>query len=152
MINNIQEVTAFRIIIEREKLAQDEKSVQLIFEILEKYGIPCECLTIHIDSLTIVVRNSEYEKCSRCLDILEQRLSRMSISLDRDVVLLCIERQQITCRDIGMIISSLTMQNIEIKMHRYFQCQGHFIIGVPMTMVEKARGIVTEIIDANYQI
>ena len=50
MINNIQEVAAFRIIIEREKLAKDEKSVQLM-----------------------------------------------------DVVLLCIERQQITCWGIGMI-------------------------------------------------
>lgn len=152
MKDRIQEVRAFRIIIERERLAKDEESVQLIFAILEEYGIPCECLTLHIDCLTIVIRDSEYEKCSRCLGILKQRLRRMSISTDRDVMLLCLEREQITCRGIGMIVSSLTMQNIEIKMHRYLQCRGHFIIGVPMDMVEKAKGIIAEIMDAGYQI
>lgn len=152
MRNNIQEVTTLRITIEREKLARDEKSIQKILEILEEYEIPCECITIYVDYLAIVIRSSEYEKFERCKGALQQSLGQISISADRDMILLCMEREQITCRGIGIIISSLTMQNIEVKMHRYLQCRDHFIVGVSPDAVEKAREIIAQIIDSHYQI
>lgn len=145
----MQTVAALRIIIRRDRLAGDEESVQLIFKILEECGISCECLTIHIDCLTVVVRDPEYEKCRRCLDIVRQRLDQVNISIDRDMVLLCMERVQITGRDVSMIISSLAMQDIEIKMQRYLQCRGHFIIGVPVNMAERAKAVIAEIMDAD---
>ena len=49
MKNRIQKIDAFRITIERRKLARDKKSVQKIFEVLEDCGIPCECMAINID-------------------------------------------------------------------------------------------------------
>lgn len=152
MEKKIQEVRALRIIFEGEKLADDEKSTPLIFQTLEECGISCECLTLHIDRLAIVVRDSDYEKCGRCLELLKQRQSQLNIFIDRDVMLLCMEGGHFACRGIGMIVSSLTMQNVEIKMHRYLQCRDHFIIAVPMDAVEKARGIIAEIIDAGYRI
>lgn len=152
MKNDIQTVAALRMIIMRDRLARDEESIQLIFKIFEESGISCECLTIHIDCLTAVVRDLEYEKCSRCLDILMRKLNQTSVSIDRDIMLLCMEKVQITCREVGMIVNSLIMQNIEIKMHRYLQCRGHFIIGVPMNMVERAKAIITELMDADYRI
>lgn len=81
-----------------------------------------------------------------------RKLNQTSVSIDRDIMLLCMEKVQITCREVGMIVNSLIMQNIEIKMHRYLQCRGHFIIGVPMNMVERAKAIITELMDADYRI
>ncbi len=56
MENKIREINALRITIGRRKLARDRKSIQIIFQVLEECGIPCECMAINIDWLAIVVR------------------------------------------------------------------------------------------------
>ena len=152
MNNNIRGISVFRITMEREKLAKDEKTIRKIFEMLEECGIPCECIAINIDWLAIVIRESEYGKFGAFAAMIGQKLDRINISIERRVVLLCVEGEQITSRGIGMIVSSLTMQNIEIKMHRYLQCRDRFMIGVAAEASENAKRIITEIIGAHYQI
>lgn len=152
MKNNIRGISVFRITMEREKLAKDEKTIRKIFEMLEECGIPCECIAINIDWLAIVIRESEYGKFGAFAAMIGQKLDRINISIERRVVLLCVEGKQITSRGIGMIVSSLTMQNIEIKMHRYLQCRDRFMIGVAAEASENAKRIITEIIGAHYQI
>lgn len=152
MNHNIRGISVFRITMEREKLAKDEKTIRKIFEMLEECGIPCECIAINIDWLAIVIRESEYGKFGAFAAMIGQKLDRINISIERRVVLLCVEGEQITSRGIGMIVSSLTMQNIEIKMHRYLQCHDRFMIGVASEASENAKRIITEIIGAHYQI
>ena len=56
MEEKIREFTALRVTMERDKLANDEKSIQKILGTLEQYGISYDCITIHVDQLVFVIR------------------------------------------------------------------------------------------------
>lgn len=146
----IREITALRVTMERDKLARDEESIQIILETLEECGISYDCITIHIDRLSIVIKESEYDKLVKCMVSLGQKLGGMNFSIDKDIMLLYIEREHLTCRGISMIVNGLTMQDIEMKMQRYLRCRNRFIIGVSTDMVEKAKQVITEIIAMGY--
>lgn len=152
MESRIQEITAVRITIERPKLARDEKSVQKIFEVLEKCHIPCECMAINIDWLAIVVRESERGKIDGFIQMLEQELSGTKISVNGEVRLLYLENGQLNSRRIGMITSSLSLQEIDIRMQRYLRCEDRLVIGVSAEDVERARQIIARITASDYQI
>lgn len=144
MESNIREVEAFRLTIERDKLARDEKSIQKIFEVLEDCRIPCECMALNIDSLAVAVRKSEQEKLDGFILQLERALGRFRIVIEEDIVLVCVESERIRGRGIGMIVSSLAMQNIEIRMQRYLRCRNLFVVCVSADMVEKTRQVILE--------
>lgn len=103
MVQEIQEISGFRITIEREKLARDPDSMRKVFETLEECGLSCECMALNLDWLSIVVRESEKGKLSRFMLVLGQRLSRIDISIDGEVAILYIEGSQITSRGIGIV-------------------------------------------------
>ncbi|MCI9437816.1 MAG: hypothetical protein HFH85_11705 [Lachnospiraceae bacterium] len=150
MENRIQKITAFRITIERRKLARDKKSIQIIFEVLEECKIPCECMAINIDWLAIVIRKSERGKASRFIELLEERLSQIDISIEGDIVLLYLENGKMTSRRIGMIISSLSIQGIDIVMQRYLTCEDRLVIGIAPEDADQSIGIIREIVDGGY--
>lgn len=150
MENRIQKITAFRITIERRKLARDKKSIQIIFEVLEECKIPCECMAINIDWLAIVIRKSERGKASRFIELLEERLSQIDISREGDIVLLYLENGKMTSRRIGMIISSLSIQGIDIVMQRYLTCEDRLVIGIAPEDADQSIGIIREIVDGGY--
>jgi len=151
MENRIQKITAFRITIERRKLARDKKSIQIIFEVLEECKIPCECMAINIDWLAIVIRKSERGKASRFIELLEERLSQIDISIEGDIVLLYLENGQMTSRRIGMLISSLAIQDVDIVMQRYIKCEDRLVIGTSVEDADRARKIIGDVIAADYQ-
>ena len=138
MKNKMQEISVFRITIEREKLAKDKKGICRIFELLEAHRIPCECIAINIDWLAIIIREAEYGKLSGFLVLLRQK----------DMTLLCMVGEQISSRGIGMITSSLIMQGVEIKMQRYLQCRDRFMICVAAAAAVRAEQIIAEIMDS----
>ncbi len=144
MESRIQEITAVRITIERPKLARDEKSVQKIFEVLEKCRIPCECMAINIDWLAIVVREAERGKIDGFIGMLEQELSGTRISINGDVMLLYLENGQLTSRRIGLIASSLSLQGVDIRMQRYLRCEDRLVIGVSAEDVDRPTKSWTE--------
>ena len=146
MKEKIREVPAFRLTIERDKLARDEKCIEKILEVLEEYRIPCECMALNIDSLSTAIRKTEQEKLSSFIPRLEQERGKVHISIEDNVMLLCVESEQIKGLKIGMIISSLSMQNIEIKMQRYLRCRNLLVVCVAADKVEQARRIITEVI------
>lgn len=150
MKNRIQKIDAFRITIERRKLARDKKSIQIIFEVLEECKIPCECMAINIDWLAIVIRKSERGKASRFIELLEERLSQIDISIEGDIVLLYLENGKMTSRRIGMIISSLSIQGIDIVMQRYLTCEDRLVIGIAPEDADQSIGIIREIVDGGY--
>ena len=150
MENRIQKITAFRITIERRKLARDKKSIQIIFEVLEECKIPCECMAINIDWLAIVIRKSERGKASRFIELLEERLSQIDISIEGDIVLLYLENGKMTSRRIGRIISSLSIQGIDIVMQRYLTCEDRLVIGIAPEDADQSIGIIREIVDGGY--
>ena len=152
MVQEIQEISGFRITIEREKLARDPDSMRKVFETLEECGLSCECMALNLDWLSIVVRESEKGKLSRFMLVLGQRLSRIDISIDGEVAILYIEGSQITSRGIGIVDSSLVLQGIEITMQRYFRCQDRFVIGVSPKEADRARRIITRIMESNFQL
>lgn len=152
MERRIQEITAIRVTIERAKLARDEKSVQKIFEVLERCRIPCECMAINIDWLAIVVRKAESGKLNHFILTLGQELSGTNISINGEVVLLYIEKGRLNSRRIGMIVTSLSLQDVEINMQRYLRCEDRLVIGVSAEDVGKAHRIIAQIIDSDYRI
>ena len=142
----IREVMVLRVTIEREKLAKDEKSIRKIFQVLEECRVPCECMAINIDWLAVYVRQAENGKLKRCMLRLGQELDRINITIDRDVRMICIEGRQMTPRDVGMIASGLTMQDIEIKMQRYLRCRDLFVVCVSAGEAEESRRIISELL------
>ena len=164
MKNRIQKIDAFRITIERRKLARDEKSVRKIFEVLEECSIPCECMAINIDWLAIVVRKSESGKIdgfvvreaerwkvSRFVERLSRELSNTDICINGKIVLLYLENGQMTSRRIGMLISSLAIQDVDIVMQRYIKCEDRLVIGTSVEDADRARKIIGDVIAADYQ-
>lgn len=152
MESRIREITAIRVTIGRAKLARDEKSVQKIFEVLEKCAIPCECMAINIDWLAIVVRKTESGKINGFIAMLKEELEGTSIDVNGEVRLLYIEQGHFNTRRIGIIVSSLSMQDIDINMQRYVRCEDRLVIGVSVEDVSRAHRIVRGILDANYEI
>ena len=151
MENRIQRIDAVRITIERRKLARDEKSIRKIFEVLEECRITCECMAINIDWLAIVVRKAEYGKIKRFVEMLVQELSQTDISIDGEIVLLYLEKGQMTSRRIGMVVSTLSIQGIDIVLQRYIKCEDRLVIGVPPEVGNEALRMIREIVDTGYQ-
>lgn len=116
MENKIREINALRITIGRRKLARDRKSIQIIFQVLEECGIPCECMAINIDWLAVVVREAVREKVDGFVAELKRRLSQVNISMGEEMVLFYLENWNVTSRGIGFIITSLSLQNVDIVM------------------------------------
>ena len=152
MESRIREISAIRVTIGRAKLARDRKSVMKIFEVLEKCLIPCECMAINIDWLAIVVRKSESGKIDGFIAMLEKELSGTSIEVNGEVRLLYIEQGHFNTRRIGILISSLSIEDIEIKMQRYVRCEDRLVIGVSVADVSRSHRIVRGILDADYRI
>ncbi len=152
MESRIREISAIRVTIGRAKLARDRKSVMKIFEVLEKCLIPCECMAINIDWLAIVVRKSESGKIDGFIAMLEEELSGTSIEVNGEVRLLYIEQGHFNTRRIGILISSLSIEDIEINMQRYVRCEDRLVIGVSVADVSRSHRIVRGILDADYQI
>lgn len=151
MKNRIQKIDAFRITIERRKLARDEKSIQKIFQVLEECGIPCECMAINIDWLAIVMREAELGKVSGFVERLGRELSNTEICINGRIVLLYLENGQMTSRRIGMLISSLAIQDVDIVMQRYIKCEDRLVIGTSVEDAERAQEIIREVVDSGYQ-
>ena len=152
MEEQIREFTALSVTMERDKLANDEKSIQKILGILEQYGISYDCITIHVDQLVFVIKESDSARLSQCMAMLGKSLDRIDISMDRDVILLCIEGKKLTWRGISMIVNCLNMQSVDVKMQRYFKSRDRFIIGIALEEAEKAKRVISEIIDSDFQI
>ncbi len=152
MESRIREISAIRVTIGRAKLARDEKSVQKIVEVLDKCLIPCECMAINIDWLAIVIRKSEGGKINRFIAMLKEELDGTSIEVNGELRLLYIEQGHFTTRRIGIIVSSLSMQDIEINMQRYVRCEDRLVIGVSVEDVSRAHRIIRGILDADYRI
>nr|WP_296440106.1 hypothetical protein [uncultured Acetatifactor sp.] len=123
-----------------------------IFEVLEKCLIPCECMAINIDWLAIVVRKSESGKIDGFIAMLEKELSGTSIEVNGEVRLLYIEQGHFNTRRIGILISSLSIEDIEINMQRYVRCEDRLVIGVSVADVSRSHRIVRGILDADYRI
>ncbi len=152
MESRIREISAIRVTIGRAKLARDRKSVMKIFEVLEECRIPCECMAINIDWLAIVVRKSESGKIDGFIAMLEKELSGTSIEVNGEVRLLYIEQGHFNTRRIGILISSLSIEDIEINMQRYVRCEDRLVIGVSVADVSRSHRIVRGILDADYRI
>lgn len=151
MEEQIQEFAALRVTMERDKLADDEKSIQKILEVLEQFGISYDCITIHVDQMVFMVRESDYAKLNQCVALLEKSLGRLDIYIDRGVIMLYVEGKHLTWRRISMIVSGLTLQNVDVKMQRYFKSRDRWIIGIAMEEAKKARQVISEIIAADFQ-
>lgn len=151
MKNRIQKIDALRITIERRKLARDKKSIQKIFQVLEDCGIPCECMAINIDWLAIVMREAELGKVNRFVEQLSRELSNTEICINGRIVLLYLENGQMTSRRIGMLISSLAIQDVDIIMQRYIKCEDRLVIGTSVEDARRAQEIIREVVDSDYQ-
>lgn len=152
MESRIREISAIRVTIGRAKLARDERSVVKIFEVLEKCLIPCECMAINIDWLAIVVRKPESGKIDGFIAMLREELDATTIEVNGEVRLLYIEHGRFNTRRIGMIVSSLSIQDIDINMQRYVRCEDRFVIGVSVEDVGRAHRIVRGLLDSDYRI
>ena len=148
MESRIREISAIRVTIGRAKLARDRKSVMKIFEVLEKCLIPCECMAINIDWLAVVVREAVREKVGGFVAELKRRLSQVNISMGEEMVLFYLENWNVTSRGIGFIITSLSLQNVDIVMQRYVKCEDRLVVGVSADVAGEAGAILREIMES----
>ena len=148
MENKIREINALRITIGRRKLARDRKSIQIIFQVLEECGIPCECMAINIDWLAVVVREAVREKVDGFVAELKRRLSQVNISMGEEMVLFYLENWNVTSRGRGFIITSLSLQNVDIVMQRYVKCEDRLVVGVSADVAGEAGAILREIMES----
>ena len=65
-------------------------------------------------------------------------------------MLLYLENGKMTSRRIGMIISSLSIQGIDIVMQRYLTCEDRLVIGIAPEDADQSIGIIREIVDGGY--
>lgn len=149
MDNRIREINALRITIGRRKLARDKKSIQTIFQLLEECGIPCECMAINIDWLAVMVRTAVEGKVEGFVAELERRLSQVNISMGEEIVLFYLENWHVTSRGIGFIVTSLSLQNVDIVMQRYVRCEDRLVIGVSAQVAGEAGAILREIMESS---
>ena len=56
-----------------------------------------------------------------------------------------------TSRRIGMLISSLAIQDVDIVMQRYIKCEDRLVIGTSVEDADRARKIIGDVIAADYQ-
>ena len=132
----------------RDRLARDRKSIQIIFQVLEECGIPCECMAINIDWLAVVVREAVREKVGGFVAELKRRLSQVNISMGEEMVLFYLENWNVTSRGIGFIITSLSLQNVDIVMQRYVKCEDRLVVGVSADVAGEAGAILREIMES----
>lgn len=152
MDNRIREINALRITIGRRKLARDKKSIQIIFQVLEECGIPCECMAINIDWLAVVVRAAMREKVEGFVAELEGRLSHVNISMGEEIVLFYLENWHMTSRGIGFIVTSLSLQDVDIILQRYVRCEDRLVIGVDAEEAREAGEILKGVLESYYQL
>lgn len=152
MESRIQEIAAVRVTVGREKLVRDDRSVRKIFEVLERCTIPCECMAVNVDCFAIVVRKAEQGKIDSFIEMLGQELAGTAVSIDGEIRLLYIERGQFSSRRIGLLVSALSMQGVDIHMQRYIRCEDRFVVGVPVEDVDRARQIVEEVLVSDYSL
>ena len=62
-----------------------------------------------------------------------------------------LENGQMTSRRIGMLISSLAIQDVDIVMQRYIKCEDRLVIGTSAEDAERAQEIIKEVIASGYR-
>lgn len=144
MKTKIREIEVFSLKIEKERLGKDEKTIINIFSVLEDYYIPCECVAKNIDWISITIRIEYLDKIMSVMQQLSQDISRINMTLIKDMTLLVVEEYIFTTRHIGMILRCLEMQGIEIMMFRKIKDNPKLVIGVRVEQFEKAKDIVLE--------
>lgn len=135
-------LNVFTIKLDRPKLAKDAKTVIKIFELLEEVGVPSECQAVNIDWLAITVREEYRVKMPEFLPKLIGEISGINVSIGDAFTLLSIEGETLTSRMIGLIVGSLSLENIEVRMLRQIKGKEKLVIGLNAEDIEDAKEII----------
>lgn len=135
-------LSVFTITLDRPKLAKDAKTIIRIFELLEEEGIPSECQAVNIDWLAITMREEYRTSMPEFLRKLVSEIAGINVAIGDAFTLLCIEGETLTSRMTGLIVGSLSLENIEVRMLRQIKGNEKLVIGLNTEDVEDAKDII----------
>lgn len=144
-----EEILVFSVRMEREKLAKDMKSIVTIFSLLEEENISCECVAVNIDWICVMIRETAHERLFGYLQKVANTLSGVNISVEENIVLLELEEENFDCRTVGLLMSSLSMNQIDVKILRETQKKHKLVIGLRKEEVKSALNIVTDTMNSS---
>lgn len=144
-----EEIQVFSVRMEREKLAKDMKSIVTIFSLLEEENISCECVAVNIDWICVMIRETAHERLFGYLQKVANTLSGVNISVEENIVLLELEDENFDCRTVGLLMSSLSMNQIDVKILRETQKKHKLVIGLRKEEVKSALNIVTDTMNSS---
>lgn len=144
-----EEILVFSVRMEREKLAKDMKSIVTIFSLLEEENISCECVAVNIDWICVMIRETAHERLFGYLQKVANTLSGVNISVEENIVLLELEDENFDCRTVGLLMSSLSMNQIDVKILRETQKKHKLVIGLRKEEVKSALNIVTDTMNSS---
>jgi len=142
----IRELDVFTIRMEREKLAKDAETVISIFATLETMELPLECVAINIDWFSITMRSELKRKMIDFMQHLARNIHGLNVNLEEDFRLLVVEDYEFNSRKIGMLMTALEMQDIEIRMVRQIKNNQKIVIGFQKNQYEEGKQIVLDIL------
>lgn len=144
-----EEILVFSVRMEREKLAKDMKSIVTIFSLLEEENISCECVAVNIDWICVMIRETAHERLFGYLQKVANTLSGVNISVEENIVLLELEDENFDCRTVGLLMSSLSMNQIDVKILRETQKKHKLVIGLRKEEVKSALNIMTDTMNSS---
>lgn len=141
----VRELNVFTVRLEKEKLAKDAKTLIKIFAILEELSIPVECVAINIDWFAVTMRMEQKSKMVEYMAKVTREIRGMNIILGDEFKILSMEEDEFNTRRIGMYLSFLELQGIDILMCRQIKNNQKLVFGFKKEQFERAKEIIQSV-------
>lgn len=141
----VRELNVFTVRFEKEKLAKDAKTRIKIFELLEELAIPVECVAVNIDWFAVTMRIEQKHKMLEYMHRVSKEIRGMNILLGDEFKILSMEEDEFHSRRVGMYLSFLELQGIDILMCRQIKNNQKLVFGFKKEQFEKAKEIIESV-------
>ncbi|MDC7302279.1 hypothetical protein [Agathobacter ruminis] len=143
----IRELPVFSVKIEREKIAKNAKVIIRIFALLEEAGVPCECIAINIDWISVTILQEYRSRIPQFLWAVGKELKGTNVILDNEFLLLCVEGITFTSRRVGYFMTSLMFNGVYPHIMRQMNSNKKLVVGVDYECKDTAIRIIRELVD-----
>ncbi len=140
----IRELPVFSVKIEREKIAKDAKAIIRFFQLLENENIPCECVAINIDWISITILQTYRKKFPDFLYHLGLEFKGINVIMDNEFLLLSVEGITFTSRKVGYYMTALMFHGIFPHLMRQIKGNRKLVIGVDTECRDLAIQLIKE--------
>ncbi|MBE5890782.1 MAG: hypothetical protein E7282_07405 [Lachnospiraceae bacterium] len=140
----IRELPVFSVKIEREKIAKDAKAIIRIFQLLENEKIPCECIAINIDWISITILQTFRKNFPGFLYHLGLEFDGINVIMDNEFLLLSVEGVEFTSRKVGYYMTALMFHGIYPHIMRQMNDNRKLVVGIDTDCKDMAIKLIAE--------